>query len=73
MVFQKHSIFLDKTLQRRERNENNEHLPATFPLNRILTRKYFGAACDPEMLHKIYNAEPVALFIKIPHRELVEL
>ena len=51
-----------KTLQIRERNENTEHLPATFALKRRLTRYISGAARDPEMLHKIYiNAEPVAV------------
>ena len=69
MAVEKHSIFRDKTLQRRERNENTEHLPATFDLKRMLTRYNFGAARDPEMLHKIYNAEPVvAPIIEIPHR-----
>ena len=28
----------------------------------------FGAARDPEMLHKIYNAEPVAPIMEIPRR-----
>ena len=37
----------------------------------MLTQYNFGAALDREMLHKIYNAEPVALFIKIPGRALV--
>ena len=62
--------FSCKTLQRRERNENTEHLPATFALKRMLTRYNFGAARDPEMLHKIYNAEPVAPIIEIPRRDL---
>ena len=43
-----HYIFLDKTFQRRERNENTEHLPATFALKRMLTRYNFGAPLDPE-------------------------
>ena len=34
----------------------------------MLTRYNFGAARDPEMLHKIYNAEPVAPIIEIPRR-----
>ena len=63
-------FFRDKTLQRRERNENTEHLPATFGLKRMLTRYNFGAARDPEMLHKIYNAEPVALIMEIPRRDI---
>ena len=63
-------FFRDKTLQRRERNENTEHLPATFALKPMLTRYNFGAARDPEMLHKIYNAEPVAPIIEIPRREI---
>ena len=33
-----------------------------------MTRCNFGALRDPEMLHKIYNAEPVASIIEIPHR-----
>ena len=61
----------DKPLQRRERNKNTEHLPATFALNRMLTRYNFGAARDPEMLHKIYNAEPVAPIIEIPRRDVL--
>ena len=47
-----------------------EHLPATFALKRMLTRYNFGAARDPEMLHKIYNAEPVAPIIEIPRRDI---
>ena len=50
---------------------NTEHLPATFALRRMLTRYNFGAARDPEMLHKIYNAEPVAPIIEIP-RSVIE-
>ena len=34
----------------------------------MLTRYNFGAARDPEMLHKIYNAEPVAPIIEISRR-----
>ena len=37
----------------------------------MLTRYNFGAARDPEMLHKIYNAEPVAPIIEIPRRDIV--
>ena len=36
----------------------------------MLTRFNFGAARDPEMLHKIYNAEPVAPIIEIPRRDI---
>ena len=32
----------------------------------MLTRYNFRAAHDQEMLHKIYNVEPVAPFIEIP-------
>ena len=70
MAVEKHSIFHDKTLQRRERNENTEHLPATFALKRMLTRYNFRAACDQEMLHKIYYEEPVAPIIEIPRLAL---
>ena len=73
MAVEKHSIFRNKILQKRERNENTEHLPATFALKRMLTRYNFGAARDSEMLHKIYNAEPVALIIEIPRRAYVIL
>ena len=45
-----------------------EHLPATFALKRMLTRYNFGAARDPEMPHKIYNAEQVSPIIEIPRR-----
>ena len=31
----------------------------------------FGAACDPEVLHKIHNADPAAPFMEISHREYV--
>ena len=34
----------------------------------MLTRYNFGAARDPEMLHKIYNAEPVAPIIENSRR-----
>ena len=60
-----HFIFCDKTFQRRERNENTEHLPATFALKRMLTGYNFGASRDPEMLNTIYNAEPLAPIIEI--------
>ena len=36
----------------------------------MLTRYNFEAARDPKMLHKIYNAEPVALIIEIPRRDM---
>ena len=35
----------------------------------MFTRYNFGAARDPEMPHKIYNAEPVAPIIEIPRRD----
>ena len=35
----------------------------------MFTHYIFGAPCDTEMLHKIYNAEPVAPFIEIPRYE----
>ena len=38
----------------------------------MLTRYNFGAARDPEMLHKIYNAEPVALIMEILRRDLCQ-
>ena len=44
--------------------EETEHLPAAFALKRTMTRYNFGAARDPEMLHKIYNAKPFAPFIR---------
>ena len=34
----------------------------------MLTRYNLGAARDPEMLHSLFNAEPVALIIEIPRR-----
>ena len=37
-------------------------------LKRMLTRYNFGGASDLEMLHMIYNAEPMAPFIEIPRR-----
>ena len=36
----------------------------------MLTRYNFGAARGSEVLHKIYNAEPVAPFMEILHRAL---
>ena len=45
---------------------------ATFALKRMLTRYNFGAARDPEILHKIYNAEPVAPIIEIPRRAITK-
>ena len=39
----------------------------------MLTRYNFGAARDPEMLHKIYDAEPVAPNIEIPRGDIVKL
>ena len=61
-------FFVIKPFKEEKENENTEHLPATFALKRMLTRYNFGAARDPEMLHKIYNAEPVAPIIEIPRR-----
>ena len=55
-----------KPFKEEKEMKNTEHLPATFALKRMLTRYNFGAAHDPEMLHKIYNAEPVAPIIEIP-------
>ena len=66
MAVEYHSIFLDKTIQRKERNENTEHLPATFALRQFLVQYNFGVTRDQEMLRKIYNAEPVAPSIEIP-------
>ena len=45
------------------------HLPATFALKRMMTLYNFRAAGDQAMLHKIYNAEPVAPIIEISHRD----
>ena len=39
----------------------------------MMTRYNFGAARDPEMLHKIYIAEPVAPIIENPHRDTTHL
>ena len=62
--------FSYNTVQRRDRHENTEHLPATIRLKRMFTSYNFGAAHDQEVLHTIYNAELAALVMEIPHRVL---
>ena len=54
--------------EEKEMKIRSTYIPATFALKRMLTRYNFGAARDPEMLHKIYKAEPVAPIIEIPRR-----
>ena len=56
-----HSILFDNSIQRIERNENTEHLPVTVPPKWMLTSYNFGAARDPEVLHKILNSPTVVM------------
>ena len=73
MAVEFNSIFLHKNIQRKERNENTKHLPATFALKRMLIQYNFRVARDPEMLHNFYNAGPVAPFIEIPrHVDIIK-
>ena len=59
------SFILYRIVKRHSRQSNVRRI-WTCADNGMLTGYNFGAAPDPEMLHRIYNAEPVAPIIEIP-------